>query len=50
VVVDDDRRVSESALEAAGVHAVMSLPNKIWHLIVGPNAAQYAAEMAAHIG
>jgi hypothetical protein len=31
------------------VDAIMRLPNHILHLIVGPNADQYAAEMAGQL-
>ncbi len=46
VVVGSERPISEGELKAAGVEGVMRLPNQILHLIVGPNADQYAAEMA----
>ena len=36
-------------LESAGVYGVMRLPNQILHLIVCPNADQYAAEMAGQL-
>jgi PTS system glucose-specific IIC component len=49
VVVDDDREVNETQLQEAGVDAIMRLPNRILHLIVGPNADQYAAEVAAQV-
>ena len=49
VVVGDDKRVSESGLAQAGVDGVMRLPNHVLHLIVGPNADQYAAEMAGQL-
>lgn len=49
VIVGDDKRVNESELQTAGVNAVMRLPNRIMHLIVGPNADQYAAEMAGQL-
>jgi PTS system glucose-specific IIC component len=46
VVVGNEGQVNEPALQAAGVNGIMRLPNRILHLIVGPNADQYAAEMA----
>jgi PTS system glucose-specific IIC component len=49
VVVGDDKRVSEPGLAQAGVDAVMRLPNHVVHLIVGPNADQYAAEMSGQL-
>lgn len=49
VVVRDDGRVQEVELEKAGVGAVMRLPGRIVHLIVGANADQYAAEMAGQM-
>jgi PTS system glucose-specific IIC component len=47
VLVGDELEVNEAELRAAGVNAIMRLPGRILHLIVGPNADQYAAEMAA---
>jgi PTS system glucose-specific IIC component len=41
--------VNDAALQTAGVNGVMRLPNRILHLIVGPNADQYAAEMAGQL-
>ncbi|MHC1728939.1 MAG: PTS transporter subunit EIIC [Syntrophobacteraceae bacterium] len=49
VIVRDDARVDEAALGTAGVNAVMRLPGRIMHLIVGLNADQYAAEMAGQM-
>jgi PTS system glucose-specific IIC component len=49
VVVDDDGKVNDAALRSAGVDAIMHLPHRILHLIVGPNADQYAAEMAGQM-
>jgi PTS system glucose-specific IIC component len=46
VIVGNERHVNEDDLKTAGVDGVMRLPNQILHLIVGPNADQYAAEMA----
>ncbi len=49
VVVGDEKQVNEAGLKTAGVDGVMRLPNQILHLIVGPNADQYAAEMAGQL-
>ncbi len=49
VVVGNEKSVSEAELETAGVLGVMRLPEKILHLIVGPNADQYAPEMAGQL-
>ena len=49
VVVDDEGQVNDAALQTAGVNAIMRLPNRILHLIVGLNADQYAAEMAGQL-
>jgi glucose PTS system EIICB or EIICBA component len=49
VVVGDDAQVNDAGLQTAGVNAIMHLPNHILHLIVGPNADQYAAEMAGQL-
>jgi PTS system glucose-specific IIC component len=49
VIVSDDAQVDEDALRASGVEAIMRLPNRVAHLIVGPNADQYAAEIHAQL-
>jgi PTS system glucose-specific IIC component len=49
VVLSNDKHVNEADLKAAGVDGVMRLPNQILHLIVGPNADQYAAEMGGQL-
>ena len=49
VVVDDEGQVNDAALQTAGVNAIMRLPNRILHLIVGLNADQYAAEIAGQL-
>jgi glucose PTS system EIICB or EIICBA component len=49
VVVGDEGRVDAPALETVGVSGLMRLPNRVLHLIVGPNADQYAAEMAGQL-
>jgi PTS system glucose-specific IIC component len=49
VVVSDNKFIDEPALQAAGVQGLMNLPDNVLHLIVGPNADQYAAEMAGQM-
>lgn len=45
VVVADTEKVNKMRLESEGVQAVMTLPDKTYHLIVGPASDQYAREM-----
>jgi PTS system glucose-specific IIC component len=45
IVLRDEARANESALHQAGIDAVIKLPGKTLHLLVGLNADQYAAEM-----
>jgi PTS system glucose-specific IIC component len=47
VALSDETKLDDQALTAAGVAAVMRLPDNVLHLIVGLNADQYAAEMKA---
>jgi PTS system glucose-specific IIC component len=49
VVLRDDTRANESALRAAGIEAVIKLPNRTFHLLAGLNADQYAAEMRGQL-
>lgn len=49
VVVGDEGHIDEPALQTAGMQGLMRLPNHVLHLIVGPNADQYAAEMAGQL-
>jgi PTS system glucose-specific IIC component len=49
VVVNNEGQVNDAGLQTAGVDGIMRLPNHILHLIVGPNADQYAAEMAGQL-
>jgi PTS system glucose-specific IIC component len=49
VVLRDETRASDSALQAAGIEAVIKLPSKTWHLLAGLNADQYAAELRGQI-
>ena len=47
--IEDVLAYREDILAQAGVDGVMRLPNHVLHLIVGPNADQYAAEMAGQL-
>ncbi len=47
VAVVDGGKLDERALEAAGVHGILRLPNNVLHLLLGLNADQYAAEIKA---
>jgi len=49
VVVRDVVGVDEYGLTSGGVEAVVPLPNKTMHLLVGLNADQYAAEMRGQL-
>lgn len=49
VVLGDETQLNDSELQTAGVYAIMRLPNRVLHLIVGPNADQYAAEMSGQL-
>ena len=49
VVIREDAMVDESKLHQEGIEAVIRLPNKILHLLVGLNADQYAAEMKGQL-
>jgi PTS system glucose-specific IIC component len=49
VVVSDAGKVSDTALQTAGVDGIMRLPDRVIHLVVGLNADQYAAEMAGQM-
>ncbi|WP_437580028.1 N-acetylglucosamine-specific PTS transporter subunit IIBC [Sorangium sp. So ce887] len=46
VELADVDTVDDAALEAADVMGVMRLPNRVVHLLVGPEAPQYAAALA----
>jgi PTS system glucose-specific IIC component len=48
IVVRDERDVRESALRGEGI-AVVKLDNQTFHLIVGLDADQYAAEMRGQL-
>jgi len=47
--VRDDGKVSESALLAEGIAAVVRLEGRLLHLLAGLNADQYAAEMRGQL-
>src|SRR5436190_11274 len=49
VVLRDDTRIDEASLRKAGIDAVVKLPGKTLHLLVGLNADQYAAEMRGQL-
>ena len=49
IVVKSTEQVNDASLQTAGVDGILRLPNHILHLIVGPNADQYAAEMAGQL-
>ena len=41
--------LDEAALRAAGVEAIVKLPDHVVHLLTGLNADQYAAEMRGQL-
>ena len=41
--------LNEAALKAAGVEAVVKLPDRVLHLLTGLNADQYGAEMRGQL-
>ncbi|WP_437954692.1 N-acetylglucosamine-specific PTS transporter subunit IIBC [Sorangium sp. So ce119] len=45
VELADDASVDEAALQAASVKGVMRLPDRVVHLLVGPEAPRYAAAL-----
>jgi len=49
VVLRDVAHVDEPALRAAGIEAVVKLPEKTLHLLAGLNADQYAAELRGQL-
>jgi glucose PTS system EIICB or EIICBA component len=49
LVLRNDGTVNEAALAAAGISAVVKLPNQTVHLLAGLNADQYAAEMRGQL-
>lgn len=49
LVLRDMSGIDENGLTSAGVDAIVRLPGKILHLLVGLNADQYAAEMRGQL-
>ncbi len=49
LVVRDEQQIGEAALKAAGIAALVKLPDKTVHLLAGLNADQYAAEMRGQL-
>jgi PTS system glucose-specific IIC component len=49
LVVGDEGTVDESALRSAGAQGLMRLADRTIHILVGLNAAHYAAEMKARL-
>jgi PTS system glucose-specific IIC component len=49
LVVRDEQKIDDDKLKAAGIAAVVRLPNKTCHLLAGRNADQYAAEMRGQL-
>ncbi|HJZ66512.1 MAG TPA: hypothetical protein VKF81_00080 [Blastocatellia bacterium] len=43
------RLIDETQLRAAGVEAVIKLPDNVFHVLVGLNADRYAAEMKGQL-
>jgi PTS system glucose-specific IIC component len=50
VVVADDDAVDADRLRAAGVSGAVRAGERTWHLLVGRNAGQYAAEINGQLG
>jgi PTS system glucose-specific IIC component len=48
-IVTTNGALDEAALKAAGVEAIVRLPDRIVHLLTGLNADQYAAEMRGQL-
>jgi glucose PTS system EIICB or EIICBA component len=48
-IVTTNGALDESALKAAGVEAIVRLPDRVVHLLTGLNADQYAAEMRGQL-
>ena len=48
-IVTTNGALDEAALKAAGVEAVVKLPDHVVHLLTGLNADQYAAEMRGQL-
>lgn len=50
VEVTNAGRIDETALQAAGVKAIMRVESQVLHLVVGLNCSQYAHEMNEQLG
>jgi PTS system glucose-specific IIC component len=48
-VVTTNGALDEAALKAAGVEAIVKLPDRVLHLLTGLNADQYAAEIRGQL-
>ena len=48
-IVTTNGALDEAALKAAGVEAIVRLPDRVVHLLTGLNADQYAAEMRGQL-
>ena len=48
-IVTTNGALDEAALKAAGVEAIVKLPDRVVHLLTGLNADQYAAEMRGQL-
>jgi len=48
-IVTTNGALDEAALKAAGIEAIVRLPNRVLHLLSGLNADQYAAEMRGQL-
>ena len=47
--VQDSKQIDEQALKAAGIAAIVHFEDNLFHLLVGLNSDQYAAEMNAQL-
>ncbi|MDO5618989.1 PTS transporter subunit EIIB [Kocuria sp.] len=50
VEVKDSSKVDQAALKSAGLPGAVQVSPNLWHLVVGSDANQYAAAMAAKLG
>lgn len=50
VEVKDSAKVDQEALKSAGLPGAVQVSSNLWHLVVGSDANQYAAAMAAKVG
>ncbi len=49
LTVKDNKNIDETSLKEKGVAAVVRIEDNLFHLLVGLNADQYAAEMSGQI-